>query len=133
VTPRKLERHAAGYNGIPGGRITEEKHEKTTKLRALLRSKTFLHMPAVYDALGARMVQQAGFEAIYTGGYVSGASRAVSEPLLTMTEQIMIAADAAAAVDIPMIVDAGAGFGEPLHTHAHRAGIHPGRHCRGAH
>lgn len=89
---------------------------KTTKLRALLRSKTFLHMPAVYDALGARMVQQAGFEAVYTGGYVSGASRAVSEPLLTMTEQISIAADAAAAVDIPMVVDAGAGFGEPLHT-----------------
>lgn len=89
---------------------------KTTKLRALLRSKTFLHMPAVYDALGARMVQQAGFEAVYIGGYVSGASRAVSEPLLTMTEQITIAADAAAAVDIPMIVDAGAGFGEPLHT-----------------
>jgi 2-methylisocitrate lyase-like PEP mutase family enzyme len=89
---------------------------KTTKLRALLRSKTFLHMPAVYDALGARMVRQAGFEAVYTGGYVSGASRAVSEPLLTMTEQISIAADAAAAVDIPMVVDAGAGFGEPLHT-----------------
>jgi methylisocitrate lyase len=89
---------------------------KTTKLRALLRSKTFLHMPAVYDALGARMVQQAGFEAVYTGGYVSGASRAVSEPLLTMTEQISIAADAAATVDIPMVVDAGAGFGEPLHT-----------------
>jgi 2-methylisocitrate lyase-like PEP mutase family enzyme len=89
---------------------------KTTKLRALLRSKTFLHMPAVYDALGARMVQQAGFEAVYTGGYVSGASRAVSEPLLTMTEQITIGADAAAAVDIPMVVDAGAGFGEPLHT-----------------
>jgi 2-methylisocitrate lyase-like PEP mutase family enzyme len=89
---------------------------KTTQLRALLRTKTFLHMPAVYDALGARMVQQAGFEAVYTGGYVSGASRAVSEPLLTMTEQITIAADAAAAVDIPMVVDAGAGFGEPLHT-----------------
>lgn len=89
---------------------------KTTKLRALLRSNTFLHMPAVYDALGARMVQQAGFEAVYTGGYVSGASRAVSEPLLTMTEQIAIAADAAAVVDIPMVVDAGAGFGEPLHT-----------------
>ena len=40
---------------------------KTTKLRALLRSKTFLHMPAIHDAPGARMVQQAGFEAVYTG------------------------------------------------------------------
>jgi len=92
------------------------KPRKTTRLRALLEQKTFLHMPAVYDALGARLVQQAGFEAVYCGGYVSGASRAVSEPLLTMSEQIAIASDAAAAVEIPMVIDAGAGFGEPLHT-----------------
>ena len=89
---------------------------KTTKLRKLLGAKTFLHMPAAYDALGARLVEQAGFEAVYSGGYVAGASRAVTEPLLTMSEQITLAADAAAAVDIPMVVDAGAGFGEPLHT-----------------
>ncbi len=73
-------------------------------------------MPAVYDALGARLVELAGFEAVYSGGYVTGAPRAVTEPLLTMSEQITLAADAAAAVDIPMVVDAGAGFGEPLHT-----------------
>lgn len=89
---------------------------KTTQLRKLLRAKTFLHMPAAYDALGARLVEQAGFEAVYSGGYVAGASRAVTEPLLTMSEQITLASDAAAAVDIPMVVDAGAGFGEPLHT-----------------
>jgi methylisocitrate lyase len=88
----------------------------TTKLRKLLKAKTMLHMPAVYDALGARLVEHAGFEAVYNGGYVAGGSRAVSEPLLTMTEQITQAADAAAAVSIPMVVDAGAGFGEPLHT-----------------
>jgi methylisocitrate lyase len=89
---------------------------KTTKLRKLLSAKTFLHMPAAYDALGARMVEHAGFEAVYSGGYVAGASRAVTEPLLSMSEQITLAGDAAAAVEIPMVVDAGAGFGEPLHT-----------------
>lgn len=89
---------------------------KTTRLRALLKAKTLLHMPAIYDALGARLVERAGFEAVYCGGYVSGASRIVTEPLLTMTEQIAIAADAATAVDIPMVVDAGAGFGDALHT-----------------
>jgi 2-methylisocitrate lyase-like PEP mutase family enzyme len=90
--------------------------KKTTRLRALLKAKTFLHMPAIYDALGARLVERAGFEAVYCGGYVSGASRVVTEPLMTMTEQIAIAADAATAVDIPMVVDAGAGFGDALHT-----------------
>jgi methylisocitrate lyase len=36
--------------------------------------------------------------------------------MLTMTEQIRIAADMANAVTIPVIMDAGAGWGEPLHT-----------------
>lgn len=88
----------------------------TSKLRKLLAAKTMLHLPAVYDELGARLVEHAGFEAVYNGGYVAGGSRAVSEPLLTVTEQITQAAGTAAAVSIPMVVDAGAGFGEPLHT-----------------
>lgn len=86
------------------------------RLRKLLAQKTFLHMPAVYDALTARMVEAAGFEAAYVGGYVSGASSAKTEPLLTMTEQVDIAARAAQSVNIPVVCDAGAGFGEPLHT-----------------
>ncbi len=89
---------------------------QTSALRALLASRTFLHMPAVYDPIGARLVQHTGFEAGYVGGYVSGGSRATTEPLLTMTEQVAIAGEAAASVTIPIIADAGAGFGEPLHT-----------------
>src|SRR5207248_5057630 len=51
-----------------------------------------------------------------TGGYVSGASRVITEPLLTMDEQVRIAGEVARAVALPLIADAGAGFGEPLHT-----------------
>lgn len=86
------------------------------QLRQLLQSGTFLHIPSVYDALTARLVRSLGFEAAYVGGYVTGGSMAVSEPLLTMTEQVRLAGDVAASVDIPIIADAGAGFGEPLHT-----------------
>jgi 2-methylisocitrate lyase-like PEP mutase family enzyme len=89
---------------------------KTAALRALLRAGTFLHMPSAYDPLGARLLAQAGFEAGYCGGYVTGASRCITEPLLTMTEQIAVAAEAASAVPIPFVADAGAGFGDPLHT-----------------
>src|SRR5438552_10805082 len=91
-------------------------HRQSTRLRALLRGKTFLHMPSVYDALGGRLVESLGYEAAYVGGYVSGAATAVTEPLLTMTEQLGLAADVAQAIAIPLIVDGGAGFGEPLHT-----------------
>src|SRR5258708_270678 len=90
--------------------------KKAGALRAHLAAKTFLHMPSVYDPLGARLVEQAGFEAAYVGGYVTGGSQAVTEPLLTMTEQIDVAEAVAASVDIPVVADAGAGFGEPLHT-----------------
>ncbi len=89
---------------------------QTTRLRELLRSKTFLHMPSVYDALSGRLVQSVGYEAAYVGGYVTGGSMAVTEPLLTMTEQVRLAGDIAQSLDIPVIADAGAGFGEPLHT-----------------
>jgi len=89
---------------------------KTTILRNLIKSGTFLHLPSVYDPLGGKQVQQAGFEATYVGGYVSGASKTISEPLLTLTEQVTIAAEVASAVSIPVLADAGAGFGEPLHS-----------------
>jgi methylisocitrate lyase len=88
----------------------------TARLRELLASRRFIHMPAVYDPLGARMVQQAGFPAAYVGGYVTGASRSVTEPLLTMTEQVAVAGEAASAIGLPVVADAGAGFGEPLHV-----------------
>ena len=80
-----------------------ERH--TSRLRALLRSKTFLHMPSVYDAIGGRLVQSLGFEAAYIGGYVTGASTAITEPLLTMNEQIDPARNIAQNINIPLLAD----------------------------
>ena len=91
-----------------------ERH--STRLRALLRSKTFLHMPSVYDALGGRLVQSLGYEAAYIGGYVTGGASTVTEPLLTMTEQVRLAEDIAQKINIPLVADAGAGWGDSLHT-----------------
>ena len=73
-------------------------------------------MPAVYYPLGGRLIQDMGFDAAYVGGYVTGGSRAVSEPLLTMTEQVETAEHVARSIPAPVICDAGAGFGEPLHV-----------------
>jgi len=88
----------------------------TRQLRQLLQAKTFLHMPSVYDALTARLACSLGYEALYVGGYVTGGSTAITEPLLTMTEQVQMGQTAARAVNVPVLADAGAGFGEPLHT-----------------
>jgi 2-methylisocitrate lyase-like PEP mutase family enzyme len=90
--------------------------KKTTALRRLLKKKDLVYLPVAYDPLGGRLLQSLGFDAAYTGGFVTGASRCTSEPLLTMDEQLRVAGDVAAAIDIPLVVDGGAGFGEPLHT-----------------
>lgn len=89
---------------------------QSTRLRELLRSKTFLHMPAVYDALTGRLAQSLGYEAAYVGGYVTGGASTVTEPQLTMTEQVRLAEDVASKLSIPVVVDAGAGWGDALHT-----------------
>ena len=89
---------------------------KTTALRKLLKKKAFVYMPVAYDALGGRLVESLGYDAIYTGGFVTGGSRCTSEPMLTMDEQVRVAGDVANAVSIPLVADGGAGFGEPLHT-----------------
>ena len=53
---------------------------------------------------------------MYNGGFVTGGKTCLSEPLLTMNEQIGIAAEIARSVKVPLVMDAGAGWGEPLHT-----------------
>jgi len=74
---------------------------KTQALRQLLKQEPFVYMPAAYDALGGRLVEDLGFKAVYVGGFVTGGSHCTSEPLLTMDEQVRVAGDVANAVKIP--------------------------------
>lgn len=87
----------------------------TTKLRKALKDDGFLYMTASYYPLAARLAQDIGFGGAYVGGFVTGGSKAVSEPLLTMDEQVRLAGEIARSVSIPIVADGGAGFGEPLH------------------
>ena len=88
----------------------------TTKLRALVKKGRFLELPSAYDPITARLAESVGFKTVYNGGFVTGGMTCITEPLLTMTEQLRVASSMAHAVDIPVVMDAGAGWGEPLHT-----------------
>ena len=88
----------------------------TTQLRALVKAGKFLELPAVHDPLTARLAESVGFKTIYNGGFVTGGSTTISEPLLSMNEQLTVGGNIAHAVSIPVVMDAGAGWGEPLHT-----------------
>ena len=87
-----------------------------SELRAMLNRGETIVAPGAYDPISARVVQALGFSAVYIGGYISGAHLAVSEPLMTMTEQVEVARKVANAVNLPVICDAGAGYGDPVHT-----------------
>lgn len=88
----------------------------TARLRALVKAGKFLELPSAYDPITAKLAESLGFRSVYNGGFVTGGSSTISEPLLTMNEQINVAANMAHAVNIPVVMDAGAGWGEPLHT-----------------
>jgi len=51
-------------------------------LKERLRSGQTIVAPGAYDPLSARLVQSLGFNAVYCGGYMSGAHLAVTEPLM---------------------------------------------------
>jgi 2,3-dimethylmalate lyase len=74
--------------------------------------------PGCYDALGARLIEQAGFPAAYMTGFGSAASR-LGRPdvgLMTMSEMVDNARQIAEAVDIPVIADADTGYGNSLNV-----------------
>ena len=85
-------------------------------LRSRLQAGEPIVAPGAYDPISARLVQSLGFETIYTGGYISGAHLAVTEPLMTMTEQISVAERVVKSTPLPVICDADAGYGEPVHA-----------------
>jgi carboxyvinyl-carboxyphosphonate phosphorylmutase len=91
----------------------------TTRLRELLAGPDLIVAPGAYDALGARLIAQAGFPAVYMTGYGTAAS-VLGQPdvgLLTMSEMVSRAAALAAVTgDIPLIADADTGYGNPINV-----------------
>lgn len=88
------------------------------RLRALLESGTTIVAPGAFDPLAARLVEEAGFPAVYMTGFGTSAAL-IGRPdvgLLTMTEMAGNAGRIAACVDIPVIADADTGYGNALNV-----------------
>lgn len=74
--------------------------------------------PGAFDALSARVVESAGFKAVYMTGFGTSAAL-LGQPdvgLLTQTEMVENAHHMAEAVGIPLIADADTGYGNPLNV-----------------
>ena len=85
-------------------------------LRALVEAKQGLVVPGVYDGVSARLVERAGFPAVYMTGYGTAASRLGLPDLgfAGLAEMADHARNLAAAVRIPLIADADTGYGNAL-------------------
>lgn len=88
------------------------------KLRALLSKGGLQVMPCCYDALSARMIEQAGFPLTFMSGFAVSAARlaAPDTGLISYAEMLDQGRNIAAAVSIPVIGDADTGYGNALNV-----------------
>jgi 2-methylisocitrate lyase-like PEP mutase family enzyme len=87
-------------------------------LRERFEAGEMVLAPGCYDALGARLIEEAGFPAAYMTGFGSAASR-LGRPdigLMSLTEMVDNAHRIAEAVDIPVIADADTGYGNSINV-----------------
>ena len=88
-----------------------------SRLRELLRQGGLVAAPGAYDCITARLVEQAGFDAVYMTG--AGTAATLGYPdygLVTMSERADNAGRIAAATGIPVIADADTGYGNELNV-----------------
>jgi 2-methylisocitrate lyase-like PEP mutase family enzyme len=87
----------------------------TTKFKALLRGGNIVVAPGAFDALSARLVEQAGFMAVYASGGAIARSAGVPDlGLITPDEIAQRLAAMVEAVAVPVIADADTGYGNAL-------------------
>ncbi len=88
------------------------------RLRLLLAENRAIPVVGAYDALTARLIERAGFEAVYVGGYALSATQ-LGLPdvgLLTMTEMLDSVRRICGAIDVPVIADGDTGYGNHVNT-----------------
>ena len=91
---------------------------KRKELRRRLASGPLIVAPGIYDAYGARFVEQAGFEAVYLTGNGASASL-LGRPDVGLVDLTLITGHArrvAACVNIPLICDADTGYGNAVNV-----------------
>jgi 2,3-dimethylmalate lyase len=88
------------------------------RLRQLISQPEPVLAPGAYDALTARLVEQAGFPAVYMTGFGTAAGL-LGRPdvgLVTLSQMVDNARRIAQAVDVPVIADADTGYGNAINV-----------------
>ncbi|PSM40857.1 phosphoenolpyruvate phosphomutase [Streptomyces dioscori] len=91
--------------------------EKARHLRHLLASGRLIRAAGAHDGLGAVLVEEAGFDAVWASSFEVSAARALPDAsLLTMTEYLQAAVHLDRVCSLPVIADCDTGFGNALNV-----------------
>ncbi|MGK9219541.1 MULTISPECIES: methylisocitrate lyase [unclassified Microbacterium] len=92
-------------------------HEKRRLLRERLASGELLRFPGAFNPLSARLIERKGFDGVYISGAVLSADLGLPDiGLTTLTEVAQRSGQIARMTELPAIVDADTGFGEPMNV-----------------
>jgi methylisocitrate lyase len=92
-------------------------HEKRRLLRERLASGELLRFPGAFNPLSARLIERKGFEGVYISGAVLAADLGLPDiGLTTLSEVAGRGQQIARMTELPAIIDADTGFGEPMNV-----------------
>jgi 2-methylisocitrate lyase-like PEP mutase family enzyme len=87
------------------------------KLKDLIKGSDLVVAPVALNPIMAQMAAAAGFKAAYLSGGSLGWYKGVTEAGLSLTEMIQVVVDIRTVCQIPVVLDAGGGWGDPVHIH----------------
>ena len=91
--------------------------EKRRILRERLASGELLRLPGAFNPLTARLIERKGFDGVYISGAVLSADLGLPDiGLTTLTEVAARGQQIARMTDLPALIDADTGFGEPMNV-----------------
>ena len=96
---------------------TSSAADKRAAFRAGLNSGRLQRFPGAFSPLVAKLVAEIGFEGVYVSGAVLSADLGLPDiGLTTLTEVTARGAQIASVTDLPTLIDADTGFGEPMNA-----------------
>lgn len=92
-------------------------HEKRAAFRQALESGVLQRMPGAFNPLSARLIEEKGFEGVYISGAVIAADLGFPDiGLTTLTEVAARGGQISRMTNLPTLIDADTGFGEPMNV-----------------
>jgi methylisocitrate lyase len=96
---------------------TASASDKRRAFRAGLASGELMRLPGAFNPLSARLIERKGFEGVYISGAVLSADLGLPDiGLTTLTEVAGRGAQIARTTELPALIDADTGFGEPMNV-----------------